>query len=57
MVRFLGILELFRAQQVALEQLTPLGELTVRWTGRDERPVEVVDEYGFLPERDEMETT
>lgn len=56
-VRFLGILELFRAQQVALEQLTPLGELTVRWTGRDERPVKVVDEYGFLPERDEMETT
>ncbi|HMR49090.1 MAG TPA: segregation/condensation protein A [Arachnia sp.] len=49
-VRFLGILELFRARQVVLEQLTPLGELTIRWTGRDEETVEVVDEYGPAPD-------
>lgn len=54
-VRFLGILELFRAQQVALEQLTPLGELTIRWTGRDEDPVEVIDQYGGSGEPDETE--
>jgi len=31
--RFLALLELFREQAVAFEQLTPLGELTVRWLG------------------------
>src|SRR5690606_1588933 len=31
--RFLALLELFREAAVAFEQLTPLGELTVRWTG------------------------
>lgn len=51
-VRFLAVLELFRAQQVALEQLTALGDLTVRWSGRDEDPIEVVDDYGPHPETD-----
>ncbi|MDF1488017.1 segregation and condensation protein A [Tessaracoccus caeni] len=45
-VRFLAVLELFRAQQVAVEQLTPLGDLTVRWSGRDDATIEVVDDYG-----------
>lgn len=49
-VRFLAILELFRAQQVALEQLEPLGELTVRWTAGDQAAVEVTDDYGPQPE-------
>ena len=49
-VRFLAVLELFRARQVALEQLTPLGELTVRWTAGDERTADVVDDYGPQPE-------
>lgn len=49
-VRFLAILELFRAQQVALEQLEPLSELTVRWTAGDEAAVEVTDDYGPQPE-------
>ena len=31
--RFLSLLELFREGAVAFEQVTPLGELTVRWTG------------------------
>jgi segregation and condensation protein A len=31
--RFLALLELYRQQRVAFEQLTPLGELSVRWTG------------------------
>ena len=35
--RFLALLELFREGAVAFEQLTPLGELTVRWTGSDSR--------------------
>jgi segregation and condensation protein A len=31
--RFLGLLELYRQQRVTFEQVTPLGELHVRWTG------------------------
>ena len=31
--RFLALLELFRDAAVTFEQLTPLGELTIRWTG------------------------
>ncbi|MCV2489022.1 segregation/condensation protein A [Geodermatophilus sp. YIM 151500] len=31
--RFLALLELYRQQRVVFEQLTPLGELVVRWTG------------------------
>ena len=34
--RFLALLELFREGAVAFEQLTPLGELTIRWTGSDD---------------------
>ena len=33
--RFLALLELFREQAVSFEQLTPLGELTVRWLGAE----------------------
>jgi segregation and condensation protein A len=33
--RFLALLELFRERAVAFEQLTPLGELTIRWLGND----------------------
>ena len=35
--RFLSLLELFREGAVAFDQVTPLGELTVRWTGADGR--------------------
>jgi segregation and condensation protein A len=31
--RFLALLELYRQQRVSFEQLTPLGDLTVRWIG------------------------
>jgi segregation and condensation protein A len=34
--RFLALLELYRQQRVTFEQLTPLGELHVRWTGGSE---------------------
>jgi segregation and condensation protein A len=33
--RFLALLEMFRDGQVAFEQLTPLGDLLVRWVGHD----------------------
>ena len=34
--RFLSLLELFREGAVAFDQVSPLGELTVRWTGGEE---------------------
>jgi segregation and condensation protein A len=43
--RFLALLELFREGAVGFEQVTPLGELTVRWTGSDEGDVEVSDDF------------
>ena len=45
-VRFLAILELFRAGQVAFDQLAPLAELTVRWTAGEQSAVAIVDDYG-----------
>ncbi|MGQ0630482.1 MAG: segregation and condensation protein A [Sporichthyaceae bacterium] len=43
--RFLGLLELYREALVAFDQLTPFGELHVRWTGHDDAEVELTDEY------------
>ncbi|HET8615940.1 MAG TPA: ScpA family protein [Actinomycetales bacterium] len=43
--RFLALLELFRDGSVAFEQITPLGELTIRWTGSDAGDVAVSDEF------------
>lgn len=45
--RFLALLELFREGVVAFEQVTPFGELSVRWTGAEGDDAEVVirDEY------------
>ncbi len=44
-VRFLALLELFREGVVAFDQMAPLGELTVRWTGSEEGDVEVSDDF------------
>lgn len=45
--RFLALLELYRERVVAFEQASPLGELTIRWTGDDEDdgPIGVSDEF------------
>ena len=43
--RFLALLELFREGAVAFEQLTALGELTVRWTGTEEGELDISDEF------------
>ena len=50
--RFLGLLELFRESAVAFEQVVPLGELTVRWTGTDEGEIAVGEDFD-LPAGDE----
>ena len=43
--RFLALLELFREAAVSFEQITPLGELTVRWTGPDEGELAISSEF------------
>jgi segregation and condensation protein A len=50
--RFLALLELFREGAVAFDQVTPLGELTVRWTGDDDGEVEITDEFDGAPPDD-----
>jgi len=42
--RFLALLELYREAAVSFEQATPLGDLSIRWTG-GEHGVEVTDEF------------
>ncbi|CAM3778884.1 segregation/condensation protein A [Nocardioides marinus] len=50
--RFLSLLELFREGAVAFDQVTPLGELTVRWTGDEDTEAEdlVTDEFDGAPQ-------
>lgn len=45
--RFLAVLELFKEGFLAFDQVTPLGELTIRWTGLETEEVDIVvsDEY------------
>ena len=43
--RFLALLELFRNRAISFEQLTPLGELTIRWTGDEDTEVRISDEF------------
>lgn len=43
--RFLALLELYRERVVLFEQVAPLGDLTIRWTGSDDGEVEVTDEF------------
>jgi segregation and condensation protein A len=47
--RFLSLLELFREGAVAFEQVTALGELTIRWTGSDDDEIEITDEFDGPP--------
>ncbi|RNL79284.1 segregation/condensation protein A [Nocardioides marmorisolisilvae] len=47
--RFLALLELFREGVLAFDQVTPLGELTVRWTGSEDEEIEINDEFDGTP--------
>jgi segregation and condensation protein A len=48
--RFLALLELYRDGSVAFDQVDPLGELHIRWTGPAEGEVAVtVEEYEGSP--------
>jgi segregation and condensation protein A len=51
--RFLALLELFREGVVAFDQLTALGELTIRWTGDESGEVDVTGEFDEGDEREQ----
>jgi segregation and condensation protein A len=53
--RFLALLELFREGSVSFEQVVPLGDLTIRWTGSDDGDIEVRDEYDDFDDEAESE--
>jgi segregation and condensation protein A len=57
--RFLALLELFRENAVAFDQVSPLGELSVRWTGGVD-PESVsdfrIDEFEGVPESSDTTT-
>jgi segregation and condensation protein A len=47
--RFLAVLELYREGAVAFDQVVSMGELSIRWTGDDERDIEIDDSYDEMP--------
>nr|WP_237690251.1 segregation/condensation protein A [Nocardioides panacisoli] len=51
--RFLSLLELFREGAVAFDQVSALGELTVRWTGGEDQEIEITDEFDGTPAPDD----
>lgn len=55
--RFLSLLELFREGVVAFDQVTPLGELSVRWTGDNDAEIEITDEFDGAPTEAEANDT
>ena len=50
--RFLALLELYREGAVVFDQMDPLGELHIRWTGSDDGEVDVEDEFDDVPPPD-----
>ena len=53
--RVLALLELYREQVVTFEQITPLGDLTIRWTGPEDADIVVTDEFDVEREVDRAE--
>jgi segregation and condensation protein A len=43
--RFLAVLQLYGDKMVSFDQISPFGELHIRWTGSDEGEVSVGDEF------------
>ena len=55
--RFLALLELFREGVLAFDQVNPLGELTIRWTGDEDAEVEISPEFDTEFDEADGETT
>ena len=55
MANSLSLLELFREGVVAFDQMTPLGELSIRWTGDEDTEVEINDEFDGAPPEEQLQ--
>ena len=57
--RFLAVLQLFGDKMVSFDQMSPFGELHIRWTGAGEGEVSVGDEFDepTAPESEESDET
>ena len=53
--RFLALLELYREGVLHFEQVTPLGDLQIRWVGSAEGEIAVNDEFDRTPSEQELE--
>ena len=42
---------------MSFEQLSPLGELTIRWTGQESGEIEISDEFDLPAVQDNQERT
>jgi segregation and condensation protein A len=47
--RFLAVLELLRSGLITGQQLDPLGDLVLSWSGGDGAPLDIVDDYDAPP--------
>jgi segregation and condensation protein A len=54
--RFLALLELFREGVVSFDQVAPLSELSIRWTGTEDAEIEITDEFDGTPAEPVVET-
>ena len=53
--RFLALLELYKEGVLHFEQVTPLGDLQIRWVGSAEGEIAVNDEFDRVPSEQELE--
>jgi segregation and condensation protein A len=53
--RFLALLELYKEGVLHFEQVTPLGDLQIRWVGSAEGEIAVNDEFDRVPSEQESE--
>jgi segregation and condensation protein A len=53
--RFLAVLELYKEGVLHFEQVTPLGDLQIRWVGSAEGEIAVNDEFDRTPSEQELE--
>lgn len=53
--RFLALLELYRERAISFEQLSPLGELTIRWLGNDVEAGAIGAEFDQVPPTESTE--
>ncbi|MEI7943477.1 MAG: ScpA family protein [Actinomycetes bacterium] len=53
--RFLALLELYREGVLHFDQVTPLGELHVKWVGAEDAEINLTDEFDIAVEEDNDE--